>query len=93
METRNLNAALEAEVSSAGEKFARLVDAYVMAVTEGLCSLEHQAPGVMTRPGISDRKARILQGLDVLDGLLTEYRERITPDGAFPSLPESLRGF
>jgi hypothetical protein len=56
------------------EGFARLVDQYVMTVTEGLCALESENGGVMAQPDIEDRKARILKGLDTLDGLMVSIR-------------------
>lgn len=74
MEYGTVNAALEADVSSAKEKFGRLVDEYVIVVTERLCSLDNEMPGLMQRSDMSDHKARILRGLEALDRLVADYR-------------------
>ena len=63
----------------------RLVDNYVMIVTEGLCSMENENGPVTQTPEIIDRKARILAGLDNLDRLMSSYQNRITPEGLIPS--------
>lgn len=54
----------------------RLVDNYVMAVTESLCSMENDNPGVMRKSGLVAQRAQILARLDALDALAAGLRDR-----------------
>lgn len=53
----------------------RLVDNYVMAVTESLCSMENDNPGVMQQSGLVAQRAQILARLDALDELAAGLRD------------------
>lgn len=65
------------EVLKATEGFFGLIDSYVMTVTESLCALESENRQIMERPEILDRKARILESLDVLDRLMAKHRRTV----------------
>lgn len=73
-------AACEAEVLKACEGLDRLLDEYVMVVTEGLCALENENPRIMEQPQVLDRKTRILELLDTLDMLTASHRNGSTTD-------------
>lgn len=54
---------------------ARLVDNYVMTVTESLCAMENDNPRAMGQSGLVAQRAHILARLDVLDGLAADLRD------------------
>lgn len=92
MENGILQAASDAELSRASDHLAQVVDRYVMAVTEGICSLEKQDRSVRERPEFIARKARILECLDALDGLVASFRQDIELERARPCVPLRRHG-
>lgn len=70
-------------------QIGRLVDNYVMAVTERLCSLESHNPRVMGQSGFVEKRARILAGLDALDELVAGLRVSGARAGGPCSKPEN----
>lgn len=75
-----LHAVSEAEILKACEGLDRLLDEYVMVVTEGLCTLENENPQIMKQEQVHDRKTRILELLDTLDMLTANHRSGSTTD-------------
>lgn len=71
--------ASDADILRETEYFARLVDQFVMVVTEGLCSMENENSRVARNPEIIVRKARILDGLDNLDRMMARYQNSTSP--------------
>lgn len=70
----------------------RLVDNYVMAVTERLCSIENDNPRVMGQSGFVEKRARILAGLDALDELVAGLRVSGARPGGLRSKLENQLG-
>lgn len=69
---------------------AELVDNYVMVVTEWLCSMENDNPGMRGRPEFIEQRAKILAGLDTLEDLLVDLRTSNPPSGSPGVAPASL---
>lgn len=92
MENETLQAAADARLSRASDHLAQVVDRYVMAVTEGICSLENRDGSVRERPEFVARKARILGCLDALDGLVATFRHDIELERAHPCAPLRRHG-
>lgn len=80
-----LSAAGMAELLKVSDGFAELVDKYVMAVTEGLCSLENQNRSVMERSDLVEHRNRIMEDLDALDGLMAGFRDTVALASALSS--------
>lgn len=69
---------------------AELVDNYVMVVTEWLCSIENDNPGMRGRSEFVEQRAKILAGLDMLEDLLVDLRTSTPPSGSPGVAPLSL---
>lgn len=79
------NPACNAGALQVAEKLSWIVDEYVMAITEGLCTLDKRHSRIMRLPEVDNCIARILTSLDVLDALMSNCRSKVAPDDAIPS--------
>lgn len=85
MREDTMPAACSTELLEASDGLAELVDRYVMIVTEYLCSLEKQNHGLLQQPEIVERKAYILEALDMLERLMASFRNTVALE--LPSVP------
>lgn len=85
------NPARNAEALQVAEKIARIVDEYVMDITEGLCSLENRNCGGKLLPKIGSLKVRTLENLDRLDRLMSDYRNDVARHDMIPPVPIGKR--
>lgn len=85
-------AASKAELGEISDRVARVVDSYVMAVTERLCALENRDRDATERSEFVERKARILESLDVLDRLVAAFRHDFEGERACCAPPRRRAG-